>query len=145
MSSFDQVTGHAQQPQAEEIERYRQFTKDSTPIVEEELRFLQHPNDLLSLSAKEAHATVTSSQPRPITAVPALLLGPPAAMLVAFVMFSAASNGFVRVFLFLLFSAASFAAVRFGVLGEGMMTDQEKHMCLGFYASLLACIAATAG
>lgn len=146
LSSYRQVCQQAQPARSEDIERYRQLIKKLDPVADEELRFLDHRDDLLSFRAAEQPPTEARPTPtRPITVMPALLLGPPAAMLVAFVLFSAAASGLVRVFLFVLLSCAGFAAVRIGGLGKEVMTDHERDVCLGFYASLLACIAATAG
>ena len=132
---------------SEDIECYRNFAKKVKPVAPEELRFLDRSEDLVDLSvpAPDPVRSVTQRLSRPVTTMPSLLLGPPAAMLVAFVMFSAASGWIVRLFLLGCFSGAGYVGIYLTGIGRDLMADQERQVCLGFYVCLLACIAATAG
>ena len=119
------------------------------PIVPAELRFLERSDDLVRLFASPKEPPISGAQPPPplrhVPTMPSLILGPLAAILVAFVMFSAAATALVRALLFVLFSGAGFGALHYGKWGQGAMAEQERQMCLGFCICLLACIAATAG
>ncbi|KAL9085428.1 MAG: hypothetical protein Q9159_004717 [Coniocarpon cinnabarinum] len=141
----------SQSARAADIDRYRDLTRHLSTKVPDQLRFLEHDDDLMNLSFKPELVSMenTTHAPlqiaRPITTMPSLLLGPPAAMLVSFVMFSAASSWLVRMFLLVCFSGAGYIGMYLTNFGRDLMTNQERQVCLGFYICLLACIAATAG